>query len=40
MRKKEKLHLFDIEDPIERLPEVIFWSAVAVIVGGMLCLLN
>ena len=37
---KKKRPLFDIEDQIERLPEVIFWSAVAVIIGGLLCLLN
>lgn len=39
MRKKKR-SLFDIEDPIKWLPEAIFWAAVAVIVGGLLCLLN
>lgn len=30
----------DIEDPIKWLPAAIFWSAAAIIIGGILCLLN
>lgn len=38
MRKKDRFE--DIEDPIEFLPAVLFWSAAAVVIGGLLCLLN
>lgn len=37
---KRKERFEDIEDPIKWLPEAIFWAAVAVSVGGLLCLLN